>query len=768
MKKICLIFIFCLVNLGLLTAQEAYKIKRVYSDYFWKKGEYSQDFYLNVLNQTLCQSNTADEKSIARIVKRTQMQKTDLIPKIIMSLEVFDTDNNQWKSIFSFPKNYANSNLWKDGRDFFSINFPSFNKIVLSGRDSVGFIMQFARNSQDVWTKEFEYRTKSGKIFPTEMQMIGGSLGYAIELNYEGRNFFYRVLKTYDCWRNFREIYRNSARADDPRPEMKLMTFLPEKFGKRMIALRKYWDNKLVLTRDDFVHTQEVDFFDEYDIQKIQLFPDSTIYAFSKSPIYKDKYRLMKSVNYGKEWFSVYTEQGDVIISDFHIFDEMNMVFVGNFFDSTRGLSAYLKITNNGGKTWRYAFYSNETEIFFDFKNSLYTKWAEFKPFGHQLFQYNVGFYNGNRGELVKLFEMEDDKLFISAYSHFNFADSTLFPDDFKTGRKYSILENNWTATDISYPPSLNYYELDPYSFTIKSPNLKLKNDSKYLTQGDTLRWEKEDGAKEYQIKIYQLGILSPNLRKEIFNGTVKDNFLPMPDLSQGYTYLILGKAKSAKYESVTGFLLAREPAEKPLLSLPTLISPSKINWKYSLDTLAETTLRINWEQVPEADWYNLSLFEVNYKYRESNFESKSAKELTPLILESNTTFNYLEYKGLKPNRTYEIVLYAENDKGISKFTTFYFVTAKALGIFPLAVDKSAFYPNPAGDIAHLKLDESFSGDLSVFAVDLLGNSTQLWQGSADETLGIIDLNLNILPAGSYTILLDSPNQREALKIIKN
>jgi hypothetical protein len=367
---------------------------------------------------------------------------------------------------------------------------------------------------------------------------------------------------------------------------------------------------------------------------------------------------------------------------------------------------------------------------------------------------------------MVNLFEYYNDKIYIGAYSHYNFDDLSLFPNGYEVGKKYSMLENNWTASDISYPPALNYYELDIYGYTLFSPKMRLLNGSKYLGNGDTLRWNKIEGTKEYHIRIYRLGILNAKLLEEVLSCVTKDTFLVMPQLTKGYTYLILGKSQSPKFTSQTSFLIAREPAEKLSLEPPRLLSPSGPQSKYYLDTLNESTLNISWEPTAGADSYNLSLFEVNYKYLDNQNSSASAKELTPLLLEEKAKFTNFSYKNLSPNRTYELILFAENEESISPLITYYFVTNSALGIFPIQDEQSLIFPNPAENEVNIKLNSGYTDKIEIYITDLIGNTRKIWSG--DASAGLINISLESFSAGNYLILIDGKNKREAIKLIKN
>jgi len=72
-------------------------------------------------------------------------------------------------------------------------------------------------------------------------------------------------------------------------------------------------------------------------------------------------------------------------------------------------------------------------------------------------------------------------------------------------------------------------------------------------------------------------------------------------------------------------------------------------------------------------------------------------------------------------------------------------------------------FPNPASSTTTIKLTEELNGKIS--AVDLLGNETLVWSGFAPA--GDLELDVSVLPAGIYTILINNGYKTEALKMIK-
>lgn len=76
-------------------------------------------------------------------------------------------------------------------------------------------------------------------------------------------------------------------------------------------------------------------------------------------------------------------------------------------------------------------------------------------------------------------------------------------------------------------------------------------------------------------------------------------------------------------------------------------------------------------------------------------------------------------------------------------------------------------YPNPISDFAKLKLDNEFSGFVSISIVDLLGNTTELYKGELIGNMPL-DLDFSDFPSGFYSLIIDYGTKREVVKIIKN
>ena len=75
----------------------------------------------------------------------------------------------------------------------------------------------------------------------------------------------------------------------------------------------------------------------------------------------------------------------------------------------------------------------------------------------------------------------------------------------------------------------------------------------------------------------------------------------------------------------------------------------------------------------------------------------------------------------------------------------------------------NTFFPNPARSTTHISLQKE--GDITIYAVDVLGRSFPLWSGYA--SAGDKELDVSTLPTGSYTLLIDYGTKREAVRMIK-
>ena len=76
----------------------------------------------------------------------------------------------------------------------------------------------------------------------------------------------------------------------------------------------------------------------------------------------------------------------------------------------------------------------------------------------------------------------------------------------------------------------------------------------------------------------------------------------------------------------------------------------------------------------------------------------------------------------------------------------------------------NSIFPNPASSTTRVSLLQD--GDISISAVDMLGRSFPLWSGIA--SAGDMELDVALLPTGTYTLLINYGTKVEANKLIKN
>ncbi len=81
--------------------------------------------------------------------------------------------------------------------------------------------------------------------------------------------------------------------------------------------------------------------------------------------------------------------------------------------------------------------------------------------------------------------------------------------------------------------------------------------------------------------------------------------------------------------------------------------------------------------------------------------------------------------------------------------------------------DISTIYPNPAVEIANIKYVASQEAQLTLTVTDMLGRVVMMEELSSAEGINIHELNVNHLPKGIYTVILDDGETMKMDKIIK-
>ncbi len=235
---------------------------------------------------------------------------------------------------------------------------------------------------------------------------------------------------------------------------------------------------------------------------------------------------------------------------------------------------------------------------------------------------------------------------------------------------------------------------------------------------------------------VYQDNIIDDNISK-ITSYKYLDDSLVMATVLNGGFYHIIGDST---------------------LSAPDIYAPDKM-YRIPKD------IELKWHSVEGATHYQIQVVEREGReylvdpYPPANYDS---------TLFAETTTTELSYKLPNTNyyKYYSCRIRAFNDSLSSQWIEKEFLTEKDPGnsiVNFKKLNQQLTFPNPASSTTTIKLTEELNGKIS--AVDLLGNETLVWSGFAPA--GDLELDVSVLPAGIYTILINNGYKTEALKMIK-
>lgn len=189
--------------------------------------------------------------------------------------------------------------------------------------------------------------------------------------------------------------------------------------------------------------------------------------------------------------------------------------------------------------------------------------------------------------------------------------------------------------------------------------------------------------------------------------------------------------------------------SDTTLLPSPEIINPKPQS------TVTTKDLLINWTPIENAESYNLIVWT-------DQFHTQGRLYDIFLRIKDIKTTQFL-LRDLDPNKDYYISLSASNNFDISEWRhTITFTTSPILSV---SRDSKALviFPNPARSSTRISLLQE--GDIIITAIDVLGRSFSLWTGFA--TAGEMELDVSLLPKGSYTLLINYGTKVEAVRMMK-
>lgn len=396
---------------------------------------------------------------------------------------------------------------------------------------------------------------------------------------------------------------------------------------EEIIVFHHLYNNEIIITDKNFEKFQVIDFVESKKIIGLEVLSDSTFFALiQEKKKLNDRlnniYSIVKTTNQGNSWIELYSEENNFRnpFYNFQVKDEDNFVVVGDFFVDSTNKKYSIKYTTNAGNSWNLIklttndFYSSKFNYFsfsedsayvnalFDFQNiHLGNKtlfWMWFPPWRTLSYydQLHIPF-------IVKFLKKE---LFFAKLTCFDGIDK--YPKKFELNKIYS-----YRCTDCNYGESesvltLQYGVVKFNEKQIDYPMMWLSNGGKYIPDGDTLRWQRINGAIKYHLRLYRTGILFPYIEEKIIDTFIIDNSITLPPLKIGYCYVVMNKAFNEKSESTEGsfyFSLPNimEPLEKLRIENIELPQINQVNEPLFLPT---TTLELKWTKLNNANKYML------------------------------------------------------------------------------------------------------------------------------------------------------------------
>ncbi|MGB9703047.1 MAG: hypothetical protein ACPL1A_10060 [Candidatus Kapaibacteriota bacterium] len=607
--------------------------------------------------------------------------------------------------------------------------------------------------------------------------------GFCI-LNEPGKNE-YSIIKTEDSWKSYKIVYRSKFSIDygnlNLNPDLMYLSTNRKVIKENTIVFKHKYENHLLITDKDFKNIQIVDFVNYKKIIGVRVLNDSTIYVLT-SQTRKDTtaylfFTIEKTTNKGKTWETIYDDykirnpyqasyEESVFNNTLTFYDENNFFFLRITSDAinyTYDSTWHIFYTKNGGKTF-------ETIIIPRIISTNYHRKIDDNIINSPLFYKYDFFDNQGRDDIPYSLSYSSPNTILIVDENGNYYSNDEvedYPASLKLNETYSTNCKNCSLKDIAPFHYFYFWQIKLNEKGLDFPrNLRLINYDKYLYNEDTLKWEKIEDALKYEVRIFKFSHLYPKIEKIMIDTTVEQNWIATPNLQKGYWYTFWVRSVKEKEKSLWEYLLSFWSLE-PLNLLPVnLISLKKPKYGSVLeiaDTLKSSTLNIEWEPVLYANNYRLYLFEIYFPPEiTGEYDTYNVYHITPVVIEENYKKNSYLYKYLKPNRYYQLILWAENETSTSTIINYYYYTSDNLSVKENET-KIITFPNPAYSTARVKLQQE--GQVAITAVDLLGRSFPIWSGYA--STGDMELDISTLPTGSYTLLIDYGTKREAMRLMK-
>jgi hypothetical protein len=551
--------------------------------------------------------------------------------------------------------------------------------------------------------KEIVFPNVGGNCYCRDLKMINNKEGYCfVSQSIPNNSIKLLIYYTDDNWESYRSIYENDFNT------YKLVNNSLFTTNKKYIQFNN--GNTVIFTNDS-KNWENIEIDTNYTIIQVEMIDEfSGILAVQDKRLKNtdSSYKILRTKNKFKTLQTIPINYRISRILSISVFDENHYMIRGIIYDKNFLFTNFN--TTDGGKSWEILYFSSPLQ---------------------------------QAGSLEFLGYIDSDQYLIAGRG---FGDSYLyFKSNFYRSSKYKNLK-----------PTIPFLD-------------GITNKYKFDNTTDTIKWEKIIGAEKYRIffkgQYYQDDLKFPkvtglefpiNMRNEDKLSIVtKDTFFVVKDLWHRASYEISLFAFNDGNESNTVknyyFKLDSGYLQTPIILEPKKSNDSKYYFKDSL--------KFVWNKVESATGYDLLLYESNPNLVGANIKSYRFA-LTNYQDTSVTVYDLID------NTDYIFTVSAVSNDDHSFFTSLFMKNEYPDNIIDYSISNSSLSPNPVSDYARLKLDNDYSGIVSISIVDLLGNTTELYKGEISRNMPL-DLDFFAFPTGFYSLIIDYGTKREVVKVIK-
>ena len=648
-----------------------------------------------------------------------------------INLQVSEDSCKNWNTIFQIPNdsdiedydtdfiyNYVD-NKSENYLNTVSMDVINSTNIVITGADTTGYILSLKKQSDEKWEKSEDIRFPSANFQPKELVSLDEKVSFCLIENISDN--LYQILKTNDLWKTYKVAYESKYSSDYKNlnllPKLSFLRKNQNKIKKNIIAFKYEFKNQVIIVDDDFNLIHITDFIDSKNILNIRVLNDTTIFVVTSEQNDNELlYSIYKSEDTGYSWDVVSSETNNTQYPyfDFKIHDENHFLIRGDYLTDKNGVYYKLKYTNDGGKNWTFLFPSNDSYYpnldlqngLFDFKNE-YNQSAIFYQWR------SIASAGGADNPIYKTYLVDylnKEILLINTTNPLGI-DASTYPKKFRLNEEYSFNCQECNFKDAEAPWLINYLLINTNENELELPNLSLLTYGKILNEGDTLKWQKVENATKYNVKVFKTGIFYPYIVEYMIDTTFTDTLLAMPVLKKGYGYAFTCRAETDTIVGRYSSLFASLPDGKNLLSIPNILTPEYKNATNSInspDSIHYGEIKISWETVSNAKYYMLYIFEDTRTpiIKIDSLQIGLTTITKPIVIAENIEDTTYSYKYLRPNRIYQVTVWAENDFNISPAKTVYYALSDDNEVKEIAYSEQTLFPNPAIDYVTIDMSK--------------------------------------------------------------